>query len=217
MNSNREQLIVIGQQAQAVLSDEFSAREQALKLSRQTIQFSASAIRAVHRGQLEEAQVLLNSAGQAMREAHQVLEHHDDVRYAGFVEDCEKEYVEAQATLAFVAGTSLLSANGMGVTHAAYLNGLAESIGELRRYVLDALRKDEVVRCEELLDIMDEIYGLLVTIDYPDAITRGLRRNTDAMRAVLERTRGDLTIALRQQGLERRLAEFEERQSNYQC
>ena len=79
--------------------------------------------------------------------------------------------------------------------------------GELRRFILDSLRRDDFSRCEQLLDVMDEIYTILVTMDFPDAVTRGLRRNTDMVRGVLERTRGDLTVALRQRRLEEKLAE----------
>ena len=211
MNPHQERLAAIAQEARAALSEKFSARERALRLSRETIQHSANTIRAVHRGQLEEARGLLESARQALEQVRQALEGHPDVLYAGFVEDSQKEYAEAQATLAFVAGLSLPGPRELGVTQAAYLNGLAEAIGELRRYVLDALRRDEVARCEELLETMDEVYTVLATMDFPDAITRGLRRTTDAMRAVLERTRGELTTALRQRSLERRLAQFEER------
>ena len=101
----------------------------------------------------------------------------------------------------------------MDVDATAYLNGIAEVIGELRRYILDVLRRDAVDRCEELMEVMDEIYGILVTVDFPEAVTGGLRRSTDAMRGVLERTRGDLTMALRQRSLEMQLAEWEKRQS----
>ena len=92
---------------------------------------------------------------------------------------------------------------------APYLNGMAEAIGELRRYILDSLRRNDVGRCEEFMDVMDDIYGVLVTVDFPEAVTGGLRRTTDAMRGVLERTRGDLTMALRQRDLVQQLATLE--------
>jgi translin len=60
---------------------------------------------------------------------------------------------------------------------------------------------------------MDEIYGLLVSMDYPDALTGGLRRSTDSVRGIMEKTRGDLTFALRQRDLEQALARFESRVS----
>lgn len=207
MNPHSERLSGMATEARAALSATFDAREKGLRLSRTTIQHSANAIRAVHRGEMEEARGLLASAGSALAEADEALAGHPEVYYAGFLEDAQKEYVEANATLAFVAGLPVPSAPDLRVTYPAFLNGLAEAIGELRRYVLDALRRDDVSRCESLLETMDEVYTLLVTMDFPDAVTRGLRRNTDAMRGVLERTRGDLTTALRQ----RRLAEAEKR------
>ena len=133
---------------------------------------------------------------------------------AGFMNDARKEFTEANVTLAVISGKDIPSAEDLGVDPPAYLNGMAEVIGELRRYILDSLRRDNVERCEELMEVMDEIYGVLVTVDFPEALTSGLRHTTDAMRAVLERTRGDLTIALRQRALESRLAAWQEERGN---
>ena len=94
-----------------------------------------------------------------------------------------------------------------------YLGGLADTVGELRRYILDRLRRDDFTRCEQTLEAMDEIYTILVTMDFPDAVTRGLRRSTDMVRGILERTRGDLTVALRQQRLEALLSLQSEKSS----
>ena len=128
--------------------------------------------------------------------------------YGGYVEDALKEFVEAHATLAFAEGSRLPTMDELDVGPAVYMNGLAEAIGELRRIVLDLLRGDDFTKCETLLGIMDEIYAVLVTLDYPDGVTRGLRRITDVMRGVLERTRGDITSALRQRRLEQQLAQL---------
>lgn len=125
------------------------------------------------------------------------------------MQDAQKEYVEATATLSLVRGEPMPAPGELGVAAAPFLNGLAEAVGELRRYVLDLLRRGEVARCEPILQTMDDIYSLLVTIDYPDALTGGLRRTTDATRAILERTRGDLTFALRQRQLEDSLSRLE--------
>ena len=133
------------------------------------------------------------------------------VYYGGYIEDALKEYTEAAVTLALIEGRPMPTAGELGLGAAPYLGGLADTVGELRRFILDALRTDDFSRCEELLDVMDEIYTVLVTMDYPDAVTRGLRRSTDMVRGILERTRGDLTVALRQRRLEERLAEARER------
>ena len=121
---------------------------------------------------------------------------HPDVRHGGYLHDAKKEFAEAHLTLAFVRGDPLPSAATIGVEIPAYLNGMAEAASELRRHTLDCLRADRLARAEELLAVMDEVYALLVTVDYPDAVTGGLRRTTDALRGVIERTRGDLTNAL---------------------
>lgn len=138
------------------------------------------------------------------------LEPHPDLFYTGYVQDAQKEYVEATYTLSMLGGSEFPEPQSLGVAPAAFLNGLAETVGELRRFVLDMLRRGEMTGSDALLQTMDDIYSLLVTIDYPDALTGGLRRTTDLTRGILERTRGDLTFALRQQELEDSLARVEQ-------
>ena len=120
---------------------------------------------------------------------------------------------EANITLAVISGEPIPRFEDLEMDPSAYLNGLAETIGEIRRYILDTLRRDSFDRCQELMEVMDEIYGVLVTVDFPEGVTGGLRRNTDQMRGVLERTRGDLTMALRQHRLEQQMAAWEESRS----
>jgi translin len=186
-----------------------AARETGLRLSRDLIRRSGESIRATHRDEFDRAETLLAEARELASEMTEALDGFPSVMYAGFAEDGLKEYVEASATLAFVRAGPLPSAEELGVGPSAYLNGLAEAASEVRRYILDLLRRDEVERCEDLLGLMDEVYSVLVTMDFPDGLTRGLRRTTDALRAVLERTRGDLTVALRQRRLESRMASLE--------
>ncbi|HEX5139716.1 MAG TPA: haloacid dehalogenase [Dehalococcoidia bacterium] len=188
------------------------AREASLGRCRDAIRNSANAIRAVHRGDFGLAEELSNKAGTLLAEAKHALRDHQDIRFAGFVHDSEKEYAEARLTLAFIANhESLPRPADIDVELPAYLNGLGEAVGELRRYLLDTLRSGDVERCEECLSVMDEVYGILVTFDYPDAMTGGLRRTTDNVRGILERTRGDLSLAVRQRDLEQKLARFEDR------
>jgi|TARA_Y100000310_G_scaffold303419_1_gene341742 translin len=200
-----------GELASQKMSETHSAREAALGASRQIIRLSANSIRAAHRNEFADASRLIAEARQMVEELKGVRADHPEVFFGGFVEDSLKEYVEASATLAFTQGSPLPTMQELGIGAAAYMNGLAEAIGELRRFVLDILRRDDVSRCENLLEIMDEVYAVLVTLDFPDAVTRGLRRNTDVMRGVIERTRGDLTVALRQRSLEDQLARLADR------
>ena len=130
-----------------------------------------------------------------------VLAEMGDLYWTGYVQDAQKELVEAHSTYALVKGDALPDPTQLGIAPAPFLNGLAEAVGELRRYVLDRLRRGEVDGCERVLGAMDDIYSLLVTLDYPDALTGGLRRTTDSTRGILEKTRGDLTLALRQEAL----------------
>lgn len=204
-----------GEQTSRAMGGTHAARERTLVSSRQVIRLSANSIRATHRGEFDVARSLIDDARDLLKELAELRTEHPEVFFGGYVEDSLKEHVESCATLAFVEGTDLPSLEKMGrdlgIGAAPYINGLAESIGELRRYILDMLRRDDFSRCEALLEIMDEVYSVLVTLDYPDAVTRGLRRTTDVMRGVIERTRGDLTIALRQRGLERQLARLSDR------
>ena len=200
----------LAEAASSELAAKNEAREAGLTRCRDAIRNSANSIRAVHRGDFETAKELADRAGSQLAEAKQALQSHPDIKHAGFVHDSEKEYAEARLTHAFIAGAKKLpTREELDVELAAYLNGLAEAVGELRRYLLDILRAGEVERCEECLTVMDEVYGILVTFDYPDAMTGGLRRTTDNVRGILERTRGDLSLAVRQRDLEKRLAEFE--------
>lgn len=209
MQSVSGELDVIVEGIRAHFVSKNVAREQALPLCREAIRHSANAIRAVHRGEFELGQELVDKAGGLVREASDALKAHPDIFHAGFVHDAQKEFAEASLTLALVAGRPLPTPDGLGVQHAAYLNGLGEAVGELRRHLLDSLRSGDVDHCEGCLMAMDDIYSVLVTFDYPDAMTAGLRRTTDSVRGILERTRGDLTLAVRQRDLERKLGEFE--------
>ena len=204
-----QELTDIAAAASALLTDRHQAREQALAVSREVIRFSANAIRAVHRGEFEEARRLLAQAAPRLEATQPIRAENPEIYFAGFLSDARKEYAEAHITLAVIARSAIPRPEELAVDPPAYLNGMAEVIGELRRYILDTLRRDSFARCEEYMEVMDEIYGLLVTIDFPEAVTGGLRRSTDAMRGILERTRGDLTISLQQRRLELRLAALE--------
>ena len=184
------------------------AREKLLPLCRDAIRYSSNAIRAVHRQEFPQAAELLTTARRLLDEAEGIGEY-SETGGAGIVKDAQKEYAEANITLALVTGQSLTGSQELRVDAAAYLNGLGEAVGEIRRYLLDAMRKGDLSRGEELLNAMDDIYSVLVTMDFPDAITQGLRRTTDMVRGVLEKTRSDLTLAIRQKELESRLAELQ--------
>jgi translin len=187
----------LGAQLIRELEQKNAAREKALAASRELTRSCALSIRAVHRGE--------NGSDQTTAE----LRDHPDLRFAGYVQDSQKELAEAALTYALINHQPLPGREELGVEAPAYLNGMGETVGELRRFILDKLRHGDTARCEEILQIMDDIYSILVTIDFPDAMTGGLRRTTDSVRGIMEKTRGDLTTALRQRDLEKAL----ERQS----
>jgi translin len=205
MSKPLEDLEAIAAELRPYFAAEDEAREKALRSCRQVIRHSSEAIRAVHRQEQDKAKALLDSAHELIRELNQDLAKHGRLLHSGFVHDAQKEFAEGYITLALIAGEGLPRPEALGVSSASYLDGLGESVGELRRYILDSLRRGDFSRCEELLTIMDEIYGILITMDFPELLAHGLRRTTDAIRGIIERTRGDLTVALRQKKLETKL------------
>jgi translin len=198
-------LDAIANQARQDLSDRDMAREKMLPLCREVIRNSGNAIRAVHRHDYRLAGELLTAARGHLSVAEKAVAAYAELGSTGAIRDAQKELAEANITLAVVTGKPLHGPKELEVDTSAYLNGLGEATGELRRFMLDAMRQGDLSRGEELLTTMDDIYSLLVTIDFPDAITGGLRRTTDMVRGVLERTRADLTLAMRQQALENKL------------
>lgn len=198
-------LQIIAANLRPCFAAEDEAREKALRSCRQVIRHSADAIRAVHRQEHGKAKQLLDSAHELLRELSRDLAEHGKLLHSGFIHDAQKEFAEGCITLALIAAKDLPEPQALGVSNAAYLDGLGESVGELRRYILDNLRRDDFSRCEELLTIMDEIYAILLTMDFPELLAHGLRRTTDAVRGIIERTRGDLTVSLRQKNLETKL------------
>jgi translin len=185
-----------------------NAREKAMPLSREVIRLASHTIRAVHRHEYEMARNSLAEARELLSEAKKLLKSCIELPNTHFVWDAEKEFAEASLTLNLVLGEKIPSPDELEVDNAAYLNGMAEGASELRRYLLDSLRKGDYSRGEELLGDMDDIYNVLVTMDFPDSITGGLRRTTDALRGVLEKTRSDLTLSAQQKRLEDKLGQF---------
>ncbi len=185
------------------------ARDRALSQARLLIRHCGNAIRAVHR--IENANALedLQVAQQLAKSLRHDLEEYPDLYFAGYTQDALKEYAEASIVYALVLDHNLPTPEELGLQPATYLKGLAEAIGELRRRVLDILRRGHSEEAERLLIFMEDIYAILVTIDYPDAITGGLRRLTDVARSLIERTRGDVTVSIRQEKLEQSMQRLE--------
>jgi translin len=172
------------------------ARERALPASRAAIRSCANAIRAIHRGELDVAHRLMDEARAALDDGLQAARDQPEIHYAGYLQDAQKEYAEAKITEAVVTRAgSIPTPEEVGVEDAPYLNGIAEAIGEARRHILDLLRHGRVEDGESVLTAMDDLYAVLVTMDYPDAITGNLRRSTDVARSLIEKTRGDLSVA----------------------
>jgi translin len=188
-----------------------AARERALPAARRAIRASANAIRAIHRGEFDTATSLIADARAELDGGLAAVAEQPEVRYAGYLLDAEKEYAEACITFALVHGDPMPTTAAVGVGEAPYLNGMAEAIGEGRRHILDLLRTGDVERADRTLADLEDLYGVLATMDYPDAITMNLRRSTDVARSLIEKTRGDLSIAFVQRDIQRALDEHARR------
>ncbi len=187
------------------------AREQAYVLSRQVVRASSVAIKHAHRQKMPQAREQLAEARKLTHEMLAAVADSPELRFGGFVHDSEKEYCEAAMVLAALSDEALPTPEELGVYPVAWINGLAEVVGELRRHVLDLVRMDRVEEAERYLEAMDNIYQTIMSFDYPNAISQGLRGRSDAARGLIERTRGDLTNALRGSRLERRMRELQEK------
>ncbi len=216
MSDEFERLNGVAEQIRAAFLSKNSARDTAIARSRELIRFCAEAIRAIHRREWENAAAKLAVAKSAADDLRAGVGDYPDLYHSGYTQDALKEVVEAFATYAIIRGEPLPTPESLNVEHAVYINGLAEAATELRRFILDILRREDgdtreaAHEAERLLGWMDTIYDHLVTFDFPDAITGDLRRRTDVVRGVLERTRGDLTTTIQQQRLQDALRKAEQ-------
>jgi translin len=211
MNNHMDQLEEIAERIHESFEARTIARDNALAHARTLTRHCANAIRAIHREENELAQAHITEGRQLVDALHRNLAEYPDLYYAGYTQDALKEFAEANIVYALINDHPLPSPQDLALENATYLQGLAEAVGELRRRCLDILLHGHSQEAERLLAHMDDIYSILVTMDYPDAITGGLRRLTDIVRGITERTRGDMTISLRQEHLEQSLRRFESR------
>ncbi len=205
MSKPTDKLENIAEKIRADFMAKDAAREKVIPLCRETIRHCSRAIRAMHRQEFDAGKDMLCSAQKLVSEARLILDDCKRMPYPRFFLDAQKEYAEGSITLALITQQKLPTPDELGVEYAAWLNGLGEAAGEMRRYIVDGLRNEDYSRSEELLQAMNDIYDVLVTMDFPDAITNNLRHNTDMVRGVLERTRSDLTLAKQQKSLENKL------------
>ncbi len=194
-----------------IFDERTRVRDETLVQARTLTRLSALTIRAIHRSESEEAMDLLNEAHLLVLKMQRDLAPYPELYHTGYTQDAIKEFAEASLTCALIENRRLPRPEELGIEYATYVKGLAETIGELRRRCLDILRQGYSEEAERLMTTMDEIYNFLVTLDYPDAITIGLRRQTDLVRGIIERTRADLTLSLREQHLQEALQKFSEK------
>jgi translin len=190
-------------------------RDEALAQSRNLIRHAARAIRAIHRDDADLAYENLKQADALATALREGLSEDPDLYFSGYAQDALKEYCEAHLTVATILNKDWPSPEDLKVEFATYLNGMSEVVGELRRRIMDIMREGHSREVERLLDVMDDIYAQLVTMDFPDALTYGLRRRTDIARSIIERTQADVTISYRQQELEKRITSLSEQLSQF--
>lgn len=201
----------IAQEMLCRFDEKNTAREKSLQLCRESIRSCSASIRSVHRGQLEDAQRFVEEAKTKLEKVRNLLVDHPDVRYAGFYDDAEQEYAEARNVYSIIIDHKVLTPEETGIEQVNYLAGLGDVTGELRRHILDLIRKGKAQEGEYFMETMEEIFYLLMLFDYPDAITRGLRRKSDLARSMIERTRGDLTNAIEMGKVESSLRSIEDK------
>lgn len=206
-----DELETIAEHARADFEARTHVRDGALAQARSLIRYASRAIRAVHRDEKDVALDKLAETANLADQLKDILDTYPDIYFAGYTQDALKEFAEARIVFALVYGGEFPTAEGLNIPYNTYLKGLAEAATEMRRRCLDLMRENSPDAAKPVLGMMEDIYAILVTMDYPDAITGGLRRQTDIVRGVLERTRGDLTVSLRQQHLEESLRKLESR------
>lgn len=199
--SHRQLTPDLSDEVRSILDARFAARERAINGSRKVIRAAANAIRALHRSEWEEAERLVSESGNLLTSIIDVLEANPELLSHAVVQDAEKEYAEARITQAIFTGVKVPSFEDLGIDVVPYLHGLGETVGEMRRRMLDLLRGEQIEEAERLLEAMDEIVDQLAQIDYPDGMTNGLRRTTDVSRSLVERSRSDLTATVIQERL----------------
>jgi translin len=206
-----DRLDTIADQIRASFKNKDAVREKVLPLSREAIRYCSQAIRSLHRQEFDHARELLDNARRNIDSAQTHSANCEEFGLGIHIRDAQKEYAEGCITLAVVTAVEIPDPATLRVADSAYVNGMAEAVGELRRYLLDSMRRGDLSRGNELLATMDEIYSMLVTMDFPDAVTGSLRRTTDMVRGVLEKTRSDLALVVTQEKLRRRLDDLEVR------
>lgn len=205
MGRSTENLEKITEKISARFSLVNECRDEILKAQRELIRAASLAIRSLHRGEFGKAKEILDEADRSAAEKESLFAKCPELYYSGYFLDAQKELAEARITYALIAGEPVPDPDELGIEYSAYVNGMGEAIGEIRRYILDRIRKDSFDEGDELLDTMEELYCVLTSLDFPDAITRGLRRTADIARSIIEKTRGDLTQNVAQKRLSQKI------------
>jgi translin len=189
-------------------------REKALPLSRKAVRTCSQSIKASHRGDFEKAHSLIQEAHAIIEKGQEIMAESDFVSKSNIMRQAHQELAEAANVLSLLKDGTYTPPEKYDIELRSYLTGLGDTVGELRRAILDSLREDEVDYAESLLEFMEEILEELNSFDFPNALIPNLRRKCDVARSLIEKTRGDITSAVRQKMIVDELADFREWMGN---
>jgi len=184
------------------LSAKAEAREEVLRLGRRAIQESGAAIISLHRGMLREADHLIAEVERFLSLVKQASRRERELGYHGLINQAYQEYCEAKLLREYVRTGKVLPPTKIRAPRDAYVLGLADFCGELRRSCLENIRRGELVKAVKDFETMEEIYDELMITLHAAPSTRGLRRKCDQARALVEHTRGDVTMEYRRARIE---------------
>lgn len=185
--------------AERVLKEKDKLREEAFRDSREIQRAASGVLRAgLPKGKaaLVHAHEQLALASAHSKALERRLVEHPELYESGMLETPLQELAEAYVLLAYAEGESIPTFDEINVTPSAFLLGVADAIGEFRRQLVDSIRHGAIREAERYLDAMEEAFDAVAGISLPDAIVP-IRKKVDGARSLLERSRGEIALAVR--------------------
>ncbi len=201
----------IGKEIEEVLDEKDSVREIAIKSSREIIRIASRVITKLHRRE-NEIEEIRRIKEEVWHLRSLLLNEYPDLFYSGFVQNALQEYVEALLLEAIINKKDIPSPKELYVNPSAYLMGCGDVVGELRREVLESLRVGNFNQAESYLQLMEEFYEMLMRFNYPSGLVP-IKQKQDVARALVEKTRGEITIAAMNRNLELKIEKFEKEEN----
>ncbi len=175
-------------------------REEILRKSRVIIKDCSIAIKSIHREENKSYQDIILKIKNELDVLKNLIIKNPGHFYK-YLKTPEQEYTEAIVLFSIIQNQKIPTHIDLNVDALHYILGLADVIGELRRYILDNIRKSRIDVINDILEKMDELYTYLFSLDYPSGMTKDLRHKTDVARNIIEKTRGDITLSVQMNNL----------------